>query len=273
MLDDLSPPAANADGRTESHARAIVAAAGIAAMVTAVGFAFDVGRLLSVETELLVAAVSLVALAATITALVRFEPPGRGLLAVGLAVTVLATGMFTVAFYRSQLGPPAAAAPVERNPQVVVALPPWQRQVATQQLTIGFGTGDKLPQGAFLLDPPRPGPDPYQGDVSIECLTDGKDEGVQNCTGKNARTWIAAPIQQRALVGTANGNALDDPYTCDESRSVNYEAEYLELATDKTYCVRKRGDVSRLLALRVVAFSTAQPIPTNVIIEAVAWSR
>jgi len=282
MSDDLSPPASldspvsrfgPAEQHAEGRARSIVTAAGVAAMVTAAGFAFDAGRLVSIATEVPVAIVSLVILAVTIGALVRSDPPGRGLLAVALAVTVLATGMFTVAFYRSQLAPTVLAAPAQQSPQVVVALPPWQRQVAAAQLTIPFGDGDKLPQGSLALDPPHPGPDPYQGDLSIECLTDGKGDNVQNCTGQEARTWIAAPMGQRALVGTAKGNALDDPYACDESRGVNYEAEYLEINTGKTYCVRKRGDVSRLVALRIVAFSTTRPLPTNVIIETTVWSR
>lgn len=259
------------DQRRESVGRAVLTASGVAGVVAAVGLAADIGQLLSLRTELLVAALSLLILAATITTLIRLEPLGRGLLAAGMAVVVLATGMFTIAFYRSRIEKPArAAAPA---PQVVVALPPWERQGKPVQLTIPFGSGDKLPQGAFLLDPPRLGPDAYRGDVSIQCETAGKGDHEQNCTGKDPRTWIAAPIDQRSLVGAAAGDSLTDPAACEESKGVNYQAEYLELAAGRSYCLRKRGETFQLVALRIVSLSTAQPLPTNVVIETAVWTR
>jgi hypothetical protein len=265
MSDDLSPGHAPQQ-RGEKLGRAVVITAGALALLVAIVFAADVAA------DLLVAVVSLVILVATIAVLVRADRLGRGLLGAGLAVIVLATGMFTIAFFRDRVDPPATAAPAA-PPQIVLALPPWKQQGKPIRLTIKISSEDSLPQGAFLLNPTRAGADFYHGDIAVECETEGKDDSAANCTGQDKRTWIFAPINSHALVGTAIGDALSDPNACEETKGVNFEGEYLPMTAGRTYCLRERGDTTKLTGLRVVSYSTAQPLPTDLVIETVSWTR
>jgi hypothetical protein len=265
MPDDLYPD--DADRRRAAAGRIVVTVGGVAAILAAVG------DLLWESADLLVAVVALLILAATVAALIRVRRLDRGLLGGGLAVTVLATGIFTIAFYRSRIEQLTTTAPVAAAPQVVLALPPWKKPGEPVRLSVPFGPGDMLPQGAFLLNPPKAGPDPYHGDVAVECETESKNDSVQNCTGRDTRTFIFAPIDKRALIGIAAGDSLTDPNACEESAGVDYEGEYLQIPSGKTFCLRERGDTSRMIGLRVVSTSDTQPLPAGVVLEAVSWSR
>lgn len=267
MPDDLSLGSYPGERRRVGPGRIVVAIAAVAVIAAA---AADV---LSESADLPVAIVALLILVATIAALLWVQPLGRGLLGAGTAVIVLATGLFTIAFYRDRIESPAATTPVAAAPQVVLALPPWQKKGDPVRLTIAFGTGDMLPQGAFSLNPPKAGKDPYHGDMAVECETESKDDSVQNCTGADTRTYIFAPIGKRALVAIAAGDPLTDPNACEESAGVNYEGEYLQIPAGKAFCLRERGDTSRLVGLRIVSTSDAQPLPTGIVAEAVTWSR
>jgi hypothetical protein len=119
-----------------------------------------------------------------------------------------------------------------------------------------------------LLDPPRAGSDPYAGDISLLCSTPGKSDHDQNCTGADARVWSAMPIDNHAVLAAAIGDPFADPAACAESNGAAYKSDYLDLAAGKNYCLRKAGDTTRTVALRVAALPTQQPLPTSIALQA-----
>ena len=119
-------------------------------------------------------------------------------------------------------------------------------------------------------------PDLYHGDVSIQCVTEDKPETVQNCTGADKRTWTLSALGSHALVGIASsavaGNALADPNACEEINNVTF-AEDAEMAADRTFCLRQRGDTTRVIGLRVVSYPTGPATPAGIVIETQTWIR
>jgi hypothetical protein len=263
MGDDRSK-----EGRTQTA----LAGVGVIEILTALALASDLSQLLTVGVAVLIVVLAATTLAVTVVALFRSGQPSRGVLAGGVAVIVLATGVLSIAVYRGWFAAPASAAPAP-GPSPAANPATWQRQAGPVRLTIPFGRGDKLPQGSMVLSPPGLGPDAYHGDLQIQCETDGKQDSDQNCTGADARTWVALPIDDRALIGAASGDAFTDPAGCDEGKGVTYEADYLEITVGRTYCLRERGDLAHLVTMRVISFSAAQPLPTDAVIETATWSR
>ncbi|MEU8815958.1 hypothetical protein [Actinoplanes sp. NPDC048796] len=212
--------------------------------------------------DLVIAGVAVLLLIAVTVAVARSERLTRGRLATALAVAVLAAGTFAVTLYRSQTGhePEPEAAPV-----VVASTPPRQAfGTAVLPVTVPMGSGDKYPQGALWLSPPRAGTNAYTGDISLLCSTPGKDEKVQNCTGADKRVWSAEPLEKRATIGPATGDPFTDPNACDEDNGVTYGPEYVELTVGRGYCLR-RGD--NVMAMRVPAFPSGQPLPESITVE------
>lgn len=233
----------------------------------AVGVAANLGQLLTLPFDILLIALALVMLTVTGVALFQLAKPDRRLLGAGLAVIMLATAMTTIGVDR--IVHPAKT----QRPATTTALPPWKKQGGPAQLLIPLGTGDNLPQGSFALNPVRLGPDPYKGDVSVGCETEGKKDSVQNCTGRDERLWTLAPIGGHALIGTAIGDAFADAGACEEKTGVTYQSDYVPTEAGKTFCLRERGDTNHLTALRIVSYPTAQPLPTELTIETMVWSR
>jgi hypothetical protein len=208
--------------------------------------------------DLLLAGAAVVVLLIVAVALVRSDRVRRGWLAAAVAVIVLAAGTFAVALYRSQ---------TDKPDETPAAAPTQGLGAAVLRVEIPMGTGDKLPQGALWLDPPRPGTDAYTGDVSLLCSTPGKAESAQNCTGDDRRAWTVEPLSERATVGPATGDPFADPKACSPSNGVAYQGEYLELAADRSYCLRRKGDDTRTYAIRVPAFPAEKPLPAKLIVE------
>ncbi|MFF5082313.1 hypothetical protein ACFY36_35145 [Actinoplanes sp. NPDC000266] len=210
--------------------------------------------------DLVIAGVAVLLLIAVTVAVVRSERLTRGRLATALAVAVLAAGTFAVTLYRSQTGP------AESSPSVVVASTPPRQAFGTAVLSVSvpMGSGDKYPQGALWLSPPRAGTNAYTGDVSLLCSTPGKDDKVQNCTGADQRVWSAEPLEKRATIGPATGDPFTDPNACDEDNGVTYGPGYVELAAGKGYCLHRGGNV---MAMRVPAFPSGQPLPASITVE------
>jgi hypothetical protein len=215
---------------------------------------------------LVIAGAALVVLAGAVVVALRAPRVGKA----ALAVVVLASGTFSVALYRSRIEPePAAVTPV-----VAFAATPWHmRGAPAQRLSIAFGAGDKFPQGSFYLDPVRVGPDLYTGDVTIQCLTPAKDETVQNCTGGDERAYMLEMLKQRTLVAESARDALTDPGACDEAAGATYHGDYLPVVAARTYCLRRRGDFTEVVAVRIASVSTAQPMPAGIDLEATIWTR
>ncbi|SNY04563.1 hypothetical protein [Paractinoplanes atraurantiacus] len=211
--------------------------------------------------DLVIAGVAVLLLIAVTVAVVRSERLTRGRLATALAVAVLAAGTFAVTLYRSQTGPAE-----DLGTSVVVASTPPRQAfgAAVLPVTVPMGSGDKYPQGALWLSPPRAGTNAYTGDISLLCSTPGKDDKVQNCTGADKRVWSAEPLEKRATIGPATGDPFTDPNACDEDNGVTYGPGYVELAAGKGYCLR-RGD--NVMAMRVPAFPSAQPLPESIAVE------
>ncbi|XVU25111.1 hypothetical protein ACQPZJ_49335 [Actinoplanes sp. CA-054009] len=211
--------------------------------------------------DLVIAGVAVLLLIAVTVAVVRSERLTRGRLATAMAVAVLAAGTFAVTLYRSQAGAEdATAAPV-----VVASTPPRQAfGAAVLSVSVPMGSGDKYPQGALWLSPPRAGTNAYTGDISLLCSTPGKDDKVQNCTGADKRVWSAEPLEKRATIGPATGDPFTDPNACDEANGVTYGPDYVELTAGQGYCLH-RGD--GVLAMRVPDFPAGQPLPESIQVE------
>ncbi|MGK5679564.1 hypothetical protein [Actinoplanes sp. URMC 104] len=216
--------------------------------------------------DLVIAVVAVVVLVGVAILLVRAKQVGRAGMAVALAVAVVAAGAFAVSLYRSQTGeePDEAALP-----KVIGASAPARQGLgaAVLKIELPMGSGDKYPQAALWLLPPRPGTDAYTGDVSLLCATPGKTEKVQNCTGGDQRVWSAEPLAGRATIGPATGDPFADPAACDESNGVEYRTGYLQLTAGSAYCLHKTGDDNHLFALRVPSFPTGKPLPARILVE------
>jgi hypothetical protein len=229
-----------------------------------VGLFSNLGQLVSLSAGPLVSTLSLGVVIILAALLLGTAPVKRNRLAAALAVIVLLSGLSTFALSWDERKP-------AKSPP---ALPAWHRQGAPNQpLIVEMGPADRLPQGSFYLDPPRPGPDAYIGDVTIECTTPGKPENVQNCTGNQARFYAVEPVNRRSLMAAAVGDAFADAGACEESAGADYQAVYLEIAKNKTYCLRLRGDLRRVVAMRVVSWPTEQPRPIRVVMETTTWVR
>ncbi|GAA0544742.1 hypothetical protein GCM10010172_27920 [Paractinoplanes ferrugineus] len=207
------------------------------------------------------AAVVLLVIATVV--LLRSERLGRARLTGLVALIVLAAGTFAGAIYHHASSSPAA--------EVVVPLPIASSAgpapgAAISKIELSLGTGDKLPQGALWLDPPRPGTDAYTGDLSLLCSTPGKTDNEQNCTGTDPRVWTVEPLAGRAVLAAASGDPFADPGACD----VSFAPGYLELAAGRSYCARLTADPKRTHAFRVPAFPADQPLPTSLNAEVVA---
>jgi hypothetical protein len=213
--------------------------------------------------DLLLAGAAVAVLVVVTVVLLRGESRRRlpGL----VALIVLAAGTFAVAIYHH------AAAGDGSDDDAGPELPIGASSAAEQRLgtavlhvEVPMGTGDKYPQGAIWLDPPRAGTDAYTGDLSVLCSTPGKTDHDQNCTGGDRRVWTVEPLEKRALVGPATGDPFADPAACDAGSGVSYQPGYLELAAGKAYCARAGG---RTFALRIPAFPAEQPLPTSLSAE------
>ncbi|GIM93476.1 hypothetical protein [Paractinoplanes toevensis] len=204
--------------------------------------------------DLLLAGAAVVVLVAVTVVLVRGER--RGLVAL-VALLVLAAGTFAVAVYhRASTGDESDS--VLPDLPIAVSSPAAQGLGAAMlHVEVPMGSGDKYPQGAIWLDPPRAGTDAYTGDLSLLCSTPGKTDHDQNCTGGDQRVWTVEPLEKRALVSPATGDPFADPAACDEG-NVSYQPGYLELVAGKGYCARI---ADRVFALRIPSFPADQPLP------------
>jgi hypothetical protein len=211
--------------------------------------------------DLLLGGAAVVLLVVVTVVLLRGERLSRPVLAGSVSLIVLAAGTFGVAIYHH-------ASASDDQPALLPSLPvaPGLSPAASQglgaavlKIEIPMGTGDKLPQGALWLDPPRPGTDAYTGDLSLLCSTPGKADHDQNCTGADKRVWTAEPLAGRAVIAPANG----DPFAYAGACDVPFAPDYLELATGKGYCARLVSDPNRTFAFRVPAFPAGQPLPTS----------
>lgn len=213
--------------------------------------------------DLLLAAAALVVLLVVAVVLMR---SGRrsGLL---VAVVVLAAGTFAVTLYRGLSNKPegrGAALPVAGSS--APGRPSQGFGAAVLRVEMPMGSGDKLPQGALWLDPPRAGTDAYTGDLSVLCSTPGKTDHQQNCTGEDRRVWTVEPLAQRAVIGPAIGDPFADPQACAEV-GVGYQGAYLELTAGQGYCARPAGRSGPAYALRVPEFPAERPLPARIVVE------
>jgi hypothetical protein len=227
--------------------------------------------------DLLLAATAVVVLLGVTVVLVRTERLGRGRLGLAIAVIVLAAGTFAVTLYRIRTAPPpvpsgltvasAAATPAAATSAAAEGL-----GTAVLRVEVPMGSGDKLPQGALWLDPPRPGTDAYTGDVSLLCSTPGRSDSEQNCDGTAQRVWSIEPLGKRVVLGPATGDPFADPAACAAANGVDYQAGYLELTAGRGYCLRPAAGGTRVVALRVPAFPTEQPLPAKIVVETAVLS-
>jgi hypothetical protein len=220
--------------------------------------------------DLFLAGACLVLLLGAVVALARLERRDPGRTAVLVAVIVVAAGGFAVGLYRV-LSEPAGTSPPA--PAAAVTGPVSQGfGTAVTRVEVPMGTGDKLPQGALVLDPPRPGPDAYTGDVSLLCYTPGKSDHDQNCSGGDKRTWTIEPLAKHAVLAPATGDPFADPGACSTTNGVAYQEKYLELAAGRSYCLRPAGRSAPTVALRIPAFPAERPLPAKLIVETAVLS-
>ena len=211
--------------------------------------------------DLLLGGAAVVLLVVATVVLVRGERLGRVRVAGLAGLIVLAAGTFAVAVYHHQ-------ATADVVPELPIASAATQGLgTAVLKVEIPMGVGDKLPQGAISLNPPRPGTNAYTGDLSLLCSTPGKADHDQNCTGGDRRVWSVEPLAKLAIIGPATGDPFADPAACDESNGVTYQPGYLEMAAGKGYCVRLAADTTRTYALRVPTFPADQPLPKSLTAE------
>ncbi|BCY15277.1 hypothetical protein [Actinoplanes sp. L3-i22] len=215
--------------------------------------------------DLLIAALALVALAVVLVVLFRAETLGRAYFVAGLVIMTLAaatTGVLLYKSHRPDEAKPSAAQP----PQAALG-------AAVQRLDLPLPAGDKYPQTAILLlNPPRPGPDAWTGDVSLICSTPGKGDTVQNCAGDDPRVWSADPLAKRSVVARAAGDPFAGPEACAEANGVTYQSQYLELEAGRAYCMRLTTDPRQVIAFRIPVFPAEKPLPTALSIETAVWA-
>jgi hypothetical protein len=210
-----APPAQQAatSGVRPELAGVLFGASGLIAGL--VGLFSNLGQLVSLEAGPLVSSLSLGAVIILVAFLVGTAPVPRARLAPALAAIVLLSGLSTFAVSWDDSKPAPSAK----------GLPAWHREgEPNQPLIVEMGPVDLLPQGSFYLDPPRPGPDAYTGDVTIECTTPGQPENVPNCTGNRVRVYAAEPVNRRSLMAAAAGDAFADAGACEESAGADYQA-------------------------------------------------
>jgi hypothetical protein len=231
--------------------------------------------------DLLIAALALVALTVVLVVLFRAETLGRTYFAAGLVIVTLAAAATGVLLYRSHRPAeegsqrPAgddshqqsrAAAADAKKPQAALG-------AAVRRLDLPLSKGDKYPQAAILLlDPPRPGPDAWTGDMSLICSTPGKGDAVQHCAGADERVWSADPLRKRSVVARAAGDPFAGPEACAESNGVTYQSQYLELEAGRAYCMRLTADPKHVVALRIPVFPGEKPLPLSLTIETAVWA-
>lgn len=214
--------------------------------------------------DLLIAALALVALAVVLVVLFRAETLGRAYFVGGLVIMTLAAAATGVLLYKSHDSDEKPAA--GQSPQAALG-------AAVQRLDLPLPSGDKYPQTAILLlDPVRPGPDAWTGDMSLICSTPGKDDTVQNCSGADGRVWSADPLEKRSVVARAAGDPFAGPEACAEANGVTYQSQYMELEAGRAYCMRLTADPKHVVAFRIPAFPTEKPLPTGLTIETAAWA-
>lgn len=221
--------------------------------------------------DLFVAAVALIVLAVVVIAMARGSrriPVGAG-----LAVIVLAAGTFAVTLYRSQDNGSAGSARVVSvlEPHASTPGPVGEQRLggALTRVEVPLGSGDKLPQGALDLAPPRAGATPYTGDVSLLCSTPGRAETEQNCSGDQRRDWVAAPIDHHAQVAAAIGDPFADPEACVERTGMRYRDEYVRLTVGRGYCLRQTGPAGAVIGLRILDFPAERPRPVKIFVETI----
>ncbi|MEV6350800.1 hypothetical protein [Actinoplanes sp. NPDC051851] len=219
--------------------------------------------------DLLIAVLAFVALAVVLVVLFRSETLGRTYLAAGLVLLTLAAATAGVLIYRAGDSPSSsAAAPTPASsPSTQAGL-----GAAVVQVEVPLGRGDKYPQGAIFLDPPRAGTDAYTGDISLLCSTPGKDDTVQNCTGVDERVWSAEPLDDRAVLARAAGDPFAGPEACDTANGVSFQSQYMELEEGRSYCMRKTGDAQQVVAFRIPTFPATTPLPTELLIDVTVWA-
>ncbi|WP_250028285.1 hypothetical protein [Paractinoplanes maris] len=219
--------------------------------------------------DLVIAVAAVVVLVAVAVVLVRVRRLSRAGVSAALAVAVIAAGSFAVALYRSQTTSDTEDLPTVLGSPVVGVSASAQQGLGTAilKVQVPMGSGDKYPQGALWLQPPRPGTDAYTGDLSLLCSTPGKDEKVQNCAGADERVWSAEPLQGRATIGAASGDPFADPAACQESNGVKYQAGYLPLTAGRGYCLHKAGDDAVVFVFRVPSFPAEKPLPARIDVE------
>jgi hypothetical protein len=220
--------------------------------------------------DLLIAALALVALTVVLVVLFRAETLGRAYFAAGLVIMTLAVAATGVLLYRSHRPDDdgARAAGPASSASVQAAL-----GAAVLRLDLKLPAGDKYPQVALLLlDPPRPGPDAWTGDVSLICSTPGKDDNVQHCAGDDARVWSADPLEKRSVVARAVGDPFAGPEACAEANGAAYQSQYMELEEGRAYCLRRTADPKHVIALRIPAFPVEKPLPTGLTVETAGWA-
>jgi hypothetical protein len=219
--------------------------------------------------DLSLAVVAVVVLLAAVVFLLREGPRlTRAKLGAGVAVIVLAAGTFAVTLYQSQTDR-APKKPARAAPAVTVSAAPTFAD-AVFPIDIPMTKKDNYPQGALYLNPPRPGTDPYTGDVSLGCYTPAKDEKDQNCTGSDERVWAVSPIKKGSAIAVASRDPFTDPAACDGAQ---YKADFVQLDLGKNYCLRTGTATDPVVGLRVVAFGAQQPLPTDIKIQAAVLSR
>ena len=214
--------------------------------------------------DLLLAGAAVVLLLIVTVVLLRGERPGRAKLAAAVAVIVVAAGTFAVTLYHHESADDAISTDLP-NPTPTLA-PAASQGLGAAVITveIPMGTGDKLPQGALRLSPPRAGTDAYTGDLSLLCSTPGKTDHDQNCTGGDRRVWTVEPLKKRAVIAPAAGDPFHDPAAC---AAAEFQPGYLELAADHAYCVRRTDDPATTFGLRVPDFPADQPLPAKIVVE------
>ncbi|WP_436525782.1 hypothetical protein [Actinoplanes sp. HUAS TT8] len=214
--------------------------------------------------DLLIAALALVALAVVLVVLFRAETLGRAYFVAGLVIMTLAAAATGVLLYRSH--EPEEGAAAAKPPQAALG-------AAVQKLDLSLPKGDKYPQTAILLlDPPRPGPDAWTGDMSLICSSPGRGDDVQNCAGDDERVWSADPLEKRSVVARAAGDPFAGPEACAEASGVTYQSQYMELEAGRAYCMRRTADPRHVVAFRIPVFPAEKPLPTSLTIETAVWA-
>jgi hypothetical protein len=201
--------------------------------------------------DLLLAGAAVVLLLIVTVVLLR-ERPGRSKLAAAVAVIVVAAGTFAVALYHNQTADRTTSTDLPNPP---LALPASEGlSAAATTVEVPMGTGDKLPQGALWLDPPRAGTDPYTGDLSLLCATPSKSEKEQSCAGSDRRAWVMEPLGKRAWI-------------TDDCAGDDFRPGYIDLAEGHTYCVRRAADPTVTYRIRVPKLPTERPLPLKIVVE------